>query len=110
MSKVRYDIKKVPREMLEEIVNKYSFIQHTAFNPDMKDRDLCGWALAIRKAAEVKLRTRAEVDGDIAKAVRDYAEWYARYVEDLTFHGYYSSDSKTLCKVFRELLLEETQD
>jgi hypothetical protein len=112
MSKVRYDIKKVTREMLEEVINKYTSTNWVAFNADLDDDDLCPWALAIRKAAEVKPRTQAEVDADIAKAVRNYSEWHANTnaIEDLTFHGYYGYPDKTLCRVFRELLAEETQD
>lgn len=70
MSKIKYDIKKVPRELLEEYIMKETTVidQHL----DCVPSDI---HIRIRKAAEVPVRTKAEVNADIAKAVRDYLDF-----------------------------------
>lgn len=68
---MKYDIKKVPRELLEEFILKHTAVLDTSIV------ELCtDTGTKIRKAAEVPLRTKAEVDADIVRLVRDYVKEY----------------------------------
>jgi len=107
---MKYDIKKVPRELLEEYAK-----QHLKCNSEQDPRK-CGYSelgSKIAKAAEVSLRTRAEVDADIAKAVRDYRVFnFDMKADNLTYSCIMpGTDPKVTFPVHIEsLLTEETSD
>jgi hypothetical protein len=108
MANVKYDIKQVPRELLELFVELHSILDpHFVATSDV--------AKAIQKAAKVPLRTRAEIDADITKAVRDYVGAYESFKDihlmDLKFKGCFDhSTDMTLPEVLKMLLAEETSD
>lgn len=111
MKDVKYDIKRVPRELLEAYV-----CYQLCMSPDRRDPidATSDVGKCVVKAAEVQLRTKAEVDADIAKAVKDYATEWATInntpLQNLTFSGAFGRMPTTLAERFKELLLEETSD
>lgn len=67
MSRVKYDMSRVPRELLERFAS-YQLCLYDK-QPSINGND-------IVKAAEVPLRTKAEVDADIIDLVRSYHKWF----------------------------------
>jgi hypothetical protein len=63
---MKYDFNKVSKESMVEFFNAY-----TKSGQVRGDSWWNAWN-NVREAAEVKLRTRAEVDADIAKVIREY--------------------------------------
>jgi hypothetical protein len=59
-------------------------------------------------AAEVKLRTRAEVDADLAKVIRDYHS-YHYYGSDLNFDRMHQNDEYPYSEKLNMLCKEETK-
>jgi hypothetical protein len=108
MANVKYDISRVPRELLELFVELHSILDpHFVAISDI--------AKSIQESARVPLRTKADIDADIASAVRQYADEYLKFeditVKDLKFTGCFNDpDHRTLPEVLRSLLAEETSD
>lgn len=104
----KYDIKQVPRELLEEYASYCLGIK-----PGREVVPESELGAKVAKAATVKLRTKSEVDAEIASAVRQYAEWWKAVEhskpENLDFSGTYGEAPRYLYSVFVELLLEETE-
>jgi hypothetical protein len=112
MSRVKYDIRKVPRELLEEYIMKETTVIDQGLDCVPSDVHL-----RIRKAAEVPLRTKAEIDADIARAVRDYVKEYSDFdgiripLMEMKFKGCFGDHlDRTLPQVLIALLSEETSD
>lgn len=87
----KYDVKQVPREVLEEFLRDreelfsydmsqlpmsflvaYVSTHRCIFSDIVPDEQLGHSQLKVRESARVKLRTRAQVDADIAEAVRGH--------------------------------------
>lgn len=127
MKMTKYDIKRVPREVLEQfvvdsqIVFNYDMSQlpmsfllayasaHTCiFSDNIPDECLGHCQLKVRQAARVKLRTRAEVDSDIAEAVREYRrQWICPITYNSRF-DYKGRKNIYLSEVVNPLFDEET--
>jgi hypothetical protein len=110
MSKVRYDISRVPRELLERFVNSHGSLDSYFVATSLVAKD-------IQEAARLPLRTRAEVDADIAAAVRDYVKEYSDFdgvripLMEMKFSGCFGDPShRSLPEVLIALLSEETSD
>lgn len=106
----KYDVKRVPRELLEELAG--SVLKATKdpaceiFKFYMDSPLIEG----LKNQATVPLRTRSEVDADIAKAVRSYVE---QWPQCRTLDGYYefgSNRSVNLNLLLKQLAAEETSD
>lgn len=108
MSKVKYDIKKVPRELLEEYAVRMLCLD-TANGSEIHANSQLG--KQVVKAAEVPLRTRAEVDADIAKAVRIYAgQFNTHMLKSRTYDSYMPGTMILFSEHVAELIREETSD
>ena len=109
MTNVKYDISRVPRELLEHYVKCNDILDPYFVARSQVAKD-------IQSAARVPLRTKAEINDDIAKAVRDYIDEYNSLGQqvnlmDLKFKGCFGHTSgETLPQVLKMLLLEETSD
>lgn len=101
MSRVKYDMSRVPRELLERFVSYQLCLGDKP--PSINGND-------IVKAAEVPLRTRAEVDADIVKAVRDYCKDSQCPVSQLGFYSEIDEERGSFSHYIEKLLLEETSD
>ncbi len=80
LTMTKYDVKRVPRELLEELADKVIEAEHckTACSITFLTRS-DGILTKIAQAATVPLRTRAKVDADIVKLVRECANWTSNY-------------------------------
>lgn len=67
--KTKYDLSKVPRDLLEQFIIE---IGGTNDNMSFSRTEAQASISQIRGIARINLRTRAEVDAEIAKFVRDY--------------------------------------
>jgi hypothetical protein len=109
MNKVRYDLNRVPRELLEKYIEVHTCVLKAEYCQQSSTGQ------AIRKAAEVPLRTRAEVDADIASVVRKYADFNGRQTFDQSIfiaRAYHLPDGEIVCadRELKDLLKEETSD
>jgi hypothetical protein len=105
---MKYDIKKVPRELLEEYAATMLCFKHANGSEIEANSDL---GKQVVKAAEVPLRTRAEVDADIAKAVRDYArDFHPNTLNDRVYDSYMPGTKVLFSEHVAKLILEETSD
>lgn len=116
--KTKYDVKKVSRQTLEDLAEhflraKRDGINHIGF-PLSKDSENEPIERLVEEA-KVPLRTKAEVDADIAKTIRRYQEaamkvhyphWLLLSVQSFYVDGKLESFGYDLCK----LLKEETSD
>ncbi len=112
----KYDVKRVPRELLEELAHKVIEAEQckTACSITFLTRS-DSILTKIAQAATVPLRTRAEVDADIVKAVRDYVEYQTRVnnylsTAQLGFSGYMGDSRGNFPNWLCKLLKEETSD
>jgi hypothetical protein len=116
MSKCKYDVTKVSREALEDLAkivcNAYAKPETISVVLPLRSRDVCPppaeAALKVIEQALVKLRTKAEVDQDIAQAVREYAaiqlRAYGEYPE--AYDGHFRQGQ--FPELMKKLLKEET--
>lgn len=109
MSKIKYDLSRVPRELLEQYIRTHTIItgEQTLYPFDL--------GAQIRKAAEVPLRTQAEINRDIAAVVRRYADYNSSQSHDLRMfitRTYQLPDGEIVCadSDIKKLLSEETSD
>lgn len=124
----KYDVNKVPRSVLEDFVRHHadlldfdmsmlplSFLRafvsrhECIFNPDVSTTILKYSQRTVREAARVTLRTRAQVDADIAEAIREYRR---QWLVPLTYNSRFDyKDRKDiyLGEVVNPLIAEETE-
>jgi hypothetical protein len=106
--KYRYDISQIPRDMLETYARQQLGMFDGGGDGPIHANSQLG--KEIVKLAEVKLRTRAEVDKDILEAIRSYHE---QWPGSKNFGGCFefrNLPSVTLAEVLNALLDEETSD
>lgn len=112
--KNKYDLSKVPRELLEKLVTARGYLGITwAFvdSPEWQGNgERAQVVREIRKAASVPIRTRVEVDTDIAKAIRDYIAQQAKCDERAVYFDGRLGDGPYLPDLLHQLASEETSD
>lgn len=103
---VKYDIKKVPRELLEEYA-----MQQLCMNPARRDPIDATSEVGKRvvKAAEIPLKTKAEIDAVIVKIVRQYSE-ECGWDHGSTSKGLLGVGPEILAGSLYKLLQQETSD
>ena len=103
-TKYKYDLTRVPRELLEAYAKEHLTVHATG-------QMVSGYAVGIKiiEAAKVPLRTRAEVDKDIAQAVRSYRK---QWVDPLTYASRFEWNGMEvyLGEITNPLIDEETAD
>lgn len=105
----KYDVKQVPREVLEALAQVFL---DALGSPAVCSVTLCtkdAYVEQLGKAAKVKLRTRVEVDADIADAVREYRR---QWMCPLTYNSRFDYKGRTdiyLGEVVNPLVSEETE-
>lgn len=102
MKKTKYDLGRVPRELLEKYIEHHT----TVIDPDYFCQTSTGQA--IRKAAEVSLRTRAEVNADVISYVRTYAAEHGWATTEV--RGLYGVGAERLAFALKSILDEKTSD
>lgn len=113
MSNVKYDIKRVSRELLEQYACQQLCMTQDSQYPIYANSPI---GKQVVKAAEVPLRTRAQIDADIAEAVRKYGEFKAKHQhhdESIFISKAYSEMNGPIITIDRDvkaLLAEETSD
>lgn len=112
----KYDVKRVSRERLEQIAEIVFKQAQNGRSPVSISINPFSIGELMLEEAEVPLRTKSEVDADIAKAVRDYARQHATnitpvHVSFLADYTHPVSKKQVYLKdVFNQLLNEETSD
>jgi hypothetical protein len=91
----KYDFNKCTKEQLVKCLNMYH---------DAPGNEWFDYKKELDKVAEVKLRTRAEVDADIAKVIRDY-----HALNSSSGTSKFSSFNKYVIQELNKLCTEETQ-
>lgn len=103
MTNVKYDISRVPRDLLERFIHSHSILDPHFVATSLVAKD-------IQAAARVPLRTKAEVDADIVKAVRDYCKDSHCPVSQLVFASQIDEERGHFPYYIEKLLKEETSD
>lgn len=112
MAKCKYDIKRVPRELLEAFVDNTSILQ-TGF----ADHCFTAAANAIRHAACIPLKTRDQVNKELGELVREYVNQQNRDrppgVEvdyDLAYDAVVEGTKLHFCEAVRAILEQPTEE
>lgn len=111
MAKCKYDIKRVPRELLEAFVDKANILR-----TDFDDEAFTPSANAIRRAACIPLKTRDQVNNELGELVRKYVNQQNRNrppgVEvdyDLMYDAVVEGTKLHFCEAVREILEQPTE-
>ena len=109
MAKCKYDIKRVPRELLESFVDKANILR-----TDFEDHSFTPAANAIRRAACIPLKTRDQITMELGELVRKYVAYQllatGRRIDQLNYNGEIESGGPLFSSAVTSITEQPTEE